>query len=453
MPFGFSASTRLEIKNLSLLMGPIFITQLSQAAFGFVDTIMAGRASALDLAGVALGVSLWLPVVLLVCGILMATTPLVASAFGANNPDKIRATVHEGVIIAFIIGCLGGVSLNLFGPLFDLLNTPLPLRHLTQDYLLAMSLGMPASAIFCVLRCYVEALNKPFFVTYISIFGVILNAILNYALIYGHWGFPALGGVGCGVASACVMWFMLIALCIYCYQHHFFKKYSVFSNWKWPSFTALQKFLSLGVPIGAALFFETTFFAIVAVLISPLGVFAVASHQIAFSVTSMLFMIPLSLSIAMSIRIGHAYGAKDKVLIQRIRKIGLSALVLMASTSACLILIFRHQITPFYSNIPDVQHLAANLLLFAASYQVMDALQVGAAGCLRGLHDSKGPMILTLLAYWLIALPIGFLLGMTNILTPALGPYGLWAGLVIGLTLAAVFLNLRLSQQIRQLNF
>jgi MATE family multidrug resistance protein len=445
------ASFRSELHAQLLLLGPILLSQLSQAGFGFVDTVMAGQASPLDLAAVALGASLWLPLVLLVTGILLATTPLVAAAWGRRDHGELTAVVHQALWIAVALGLAGAVLLHHVSLVFTWLDTPLHLREMTRRFLAAIAWGLPASALFAVLRNYCEGMGRPLPVTVISVAGLLLNIPANYVFIHGRLGLPALGGVGCGWASALVMWTMLLLISVYVLTAPAFAPVRLLRVKAPPHWGRMLPFLRLGLPLGIAIFFEVSVFAIVAILISPLGEQQVAGHQIALSVTSLLFMFPLSLAFCLTIRTGQAWGRRDLVAIRHTRRVGLLALTAFACLSATFIVLARHAITALYTDDPAVRALAADLLLFAAAYQVADALQVGAAGCLRGLQDTHGPMLMTLVAYWVVALPMGYTLGLTFTVGNRYGPYGFWAGLVAGLVVAAVLLNWRLAQRLRRL--
>jgi len=442
---------RQELRHLAILLAPIVLSQLSQAAYGAVDTVMAGQASALDLAGVAMGSSLWLPVLLLIWGILMATTPLVAAAWGARQPAQIPGIVHQALWLGLGLGIAGFFLLRGLEPLFSGLGVPANLRDITQRYLEGIAWGLPAIALFSVLRCYCEGLGRPAPIMFISMLGLPLNALCNYLLIYGHHGFPRLGGAGCGWATAITQWVLLLVLLAHLLSARFFASVRLLQVFNGPERAALLHFLRLGIPIGIAIFFEVSVFCVVALLISPLGAQVVAGHQIAFSVTGLLFMFPLSLALAMTIRVGQAYGRRDLAAIRLTRRVGLRATTAMALLSSTGIVLLRWPLTALYTPDPVVQALAGNLLLFAAAYQVFDALQVGAAGILRGIQDTRGPMIMTTIAYWVVAMPVGYTLGLTLLVGHKWGPQGLWTGLVAGLFAAALLLNWRLRTQLRKL--
>lgn len=441
-----------ELKQLLILTGPILITQLAQAGYGFVDTLMSGQISPLDLAAVAIGSGLWLPVFLLISGTVMATTPLVAAAYGAGRTLDVTRIVHQALWTGLICGVIGFGLMRALPLAFDGLDVPLHLQAPTRLYLEGVSWGMPAVAIFCVLRFYCEALGHTKPVMVISVLGVLLNIPANYLFIHGLFGMPRMGGAGCGWATALVMLTLMLALLGWVLTSSSFTRYRLLrGSWR-PDGAHIRQIFALGLPIGIAIFFEVSVFSLVALLASPLGENVVAAHQVSMSVTSLLFMVPLSLAISMTIRTGQAFGRHDWAGIRLIRQTGLCMTTGIACLSALGITFFRDNITGVYSTDPLVRGLAASLLLYAAAYQVFDALQVGAAGCLRGVQDTRSPMMLTLIAYWIIAMPIGYTLAMTDTWTPKpMGANGFWTGLVIGLGVACVLLNIQLARRLRML--
>lgn len=453
-----SSDTRHELRALALLTGPILLSQFSQAAFGFIDTVMAGQVSALDLAAVALGSSLWLPLYLLTTGTLLAITPLIAAARGAGNPARIPALVHQGLWLSLLVTGCGFLILRLVPPLFDQLAVSPPLRAKTEAFLHAISWGMPAVGLFFVLRCYCEAQERPLPVTLISFAGLALNVAANQVFIHGTDGtalerlhIPAMGGPGCGWGTTTVLWSMALALFAYVMLSPHFAASRLLQSARKPDRDAVWRIARLGLPIGFAIFFEVSSFASVAVLVSPLGETVVAGHQVALSVTSILFMVPLSTAIALTIRTGEAWGARDTEALRRVARTGLWTTSVIALISAVFLLLGRHVIAAGYSDDAAVCALAADLMLFAVAYQVVDALQVGAAGCLRGMQDTRSPMRLTLIAYWVVGIPFGWLAGSTEVFGRAWGPYGYWAGLVLGLTVAALLLNRQLWRRLDRL--
>lgn len=455
----FDRAARTELRQLALLAGPIFVSQFAQAAFGFIDTLMAGQVSALDLAAVAVGASIWLPLYLLTTGTLLAVTPLIAEARGAGREQDVVGITQQGFWLALVITLIGFALIRVSPLLFDAMAVEPGLRIKTAEFLHAISWGMPAVGLFYVLRCYCEAQQRPLPVTLISLAGLPLNVAANRVFIDGSAGLPglatldipAMGGPGCGWGTTTVLWSMTAALLVYVLLAPHFAHTRLLRRWHEPDAAALKRMAALGLPIGLAIFFEVSSFASVAVLVSPLGATVVAGHQVALSVTSILFMVPLSTAIALTIRTGHAFGAGDHEAIRLTCRTGLRATTIIACVSALFLLLARHDIAALYSKDPAVCALAAQLMLFAVGYQVVDALQVGAAGCLRGMQDTRTPMRLTLIAYWVVAIPFGWLAGSTNVLGRAWGPYGYWMGLVLGLAVAALLLNRQLRRRLAQL--
>jgi MATE family multidrug resistance protein len=445
----------IEARTLLTLMLPILVTHVAQAAFGLVDTIMAGRVSPADLAAVALGVGFWLPLVLLISGILQATTALVAQAYGArslddNSMQRIPLITRQALWLALVLGLSGLVLLQLSPFLFTPLEMPLPLQEKTRLFLYGISFGMPALAFYTTLRCYTEALGHPRPVTIISIIGLILTVHMNYLFIYGFQigslSIPALGGAGCGFATAIIQWLMLIALTIYLSIARSYHTIRILSHFNRPDFALIRRIVVLGFPIGIAIFFEVTLFSLAAIVLSPLGETVIAAHQVALSATSQLFMIPLSLATAVTIRMGQFYGQKDAAAMRRLRRVGLMLGSSFALLSMCFIALFRHEITAVYSRDLQVQALAATLLLFAMAYQLVDSWQVTSAGCLRGMQDTTVPMWITFFAYWVVAFPVGILLSRVF----NYGAQGFWFGLLTGLAVAATLLLLRLRVRERR---
>ena len=436
-----------ETRTLFNLMWPILITQVAQAGFGLIDTVMAGRLSPTDLAVVAVGVGLWLPVVLFMAGVMIATTPLVAKAKGAGQSSQVPWITQQALYLALLLGLAGFAMLQLAPLSFDLLDVPQHLQAKAGFFLHAIAFGMPAVTLYATLRGYTEALGHPRPVTVISLLGLLGIIPLNYVFMNGLFGLPKLGGAGCGIATACIQWLMLIALVIYLHYAKTYQHIKIFQRFSRFNRAMVQRIFKLGAPIGMAIFFEVSLFSIAAIILSPLGEVVVSAHQIALSVPSVFFMLPLALGMALTIRVGQLYGEQNWTALRQVQRLGFLFATLMACSTMLIMWLFRQQITAFYSTDIQVQTAATSLLLFALIYQLSDAWQVAAAGCLRGMQDTQGPMWITLLSYWGIALPLGILLSR---MLPY-GAAGFWTGLVIGLTIAAILLGIRLRQQQRRL--
>lgn len=455
MPVTSVAATRAqrvsrELRSLLMLATPIIIAQLAHTAMGFVDTLMAGRVGPHDLAAVALGNSIWVPVFLLMTGILLATTPKVAQRYGAGDESSIGPLVRQALWLAVVVG--GGAAALLWNAEIVLhsMNVEPDLIEPSMGYLRAVACGFPAVALYHVLRCFSDGLGHTRPSMVIGIFGLMLNIPLNYIFIYGKFGLPAMGGVGCGWATGLVMTFMFVCMLAWVKWASFYKSSELFKRFEWPQWSVIKRLLSIGLPIGIAVFAESSIFAVIALLIGGLGATVVAGHQIALNFSSLVFMIPYSLGMAATVRVGQALGRHDPRGARFAAGVSMATALVYACCSATLILLLREQIVSIYTPDPTVIALASMLIVYAALFQLSDAIQVTAAGALRGYQDTRVTMLLTLFAYWGIGLPVGYALGLSNWLGEPSGPQGLWQGLVVGLTCAAVMLAVRLSRSARK---
>ena len=443
-----ATTTRFELKQLFNLMLPILITQFAAAGFGLIDTIMAGHMSPEDLAAIAVGVGLWIPVMLLFSGIMIATTPLVAEANGARTPENIPSIVRQSLWVALLLGIIGMLVLQIIPLLLPLVGVPESLLPKASLFLHAIAFGMPAFTMYSTLRGYSEALGYPRPVTVISLVALVVQIPLNFIFMYGIGPIPHLGSAGCGFATALLQWIMFITISIYILKAKRYQATQPLNMFEKIDRVLIKRILKLGLPIGLAIFFEVSIFSTGAIVLSPLGEVTVAAHQIALSITSQLFMIPMSLALALTIRTGTYYGEKNWYAMRKVQKVGLMTSTLFACITMLLLLILRPQIVSVYTSDYDVSQAAIYLILFAIGYQLMDAWQVSAAGCLRGMQDTKGPMWITMLAYWIIAFPVGIYLARYT----DMGAAGVWTGLIIGLTIACALLLTRLYMNNKRLS-
>lgn len=439
------------LRESQLLLGlglPIILTQVAQASLGFIDTLVAGRYSTLDLAAVALGNSIWMPLFLAVNGIIMATTPLVAHAIGAKNAGEVPTVFRQGLWISAFLGLLGLVLLRNADGILALMSVEATLADKTMEYLKAVAWGFPAMGLYQLLRCYFEGLGRTRPAMYIAFLAVAANAPLNYLLVFGKLGFPELGAAGCGIATALVMWMMLF-IGLYLQRHRSTLRLPHTDNLKLIDLSALIVFLKLGIPIGFSILIEASMFSIIALILAPLGTFVVAAQQITITVTGLIFMIPLSLAMAFTIRVGQLLGAGEYAHARFASKVGFGMTGLIAVVTSVLLWSFAQQIAMAFSTEAEVIKLAASLLTIAALFEISDAMQVTAAGILRGYKDTSIPLLIVFVAYWGVGLPLGYILGMTDWITAPMGAAGFWYALVIGLTVSALFLTVRLVSVIR----
>ena len=383
-------------------------------------------------------------------GILLATTPKVAQRFGANSHQEIGPIVRQALWLALITGLCAAFILLAAEPLLHLMNVAPDLIEPCMGYLHGIASGMPAAGLYCVLRNFSDGLGRTRPSMVLGLCALALNIPINYVFIYGHLGVPAMGGVGCGWATAIVMWFMALGMVAWTWRGAVYQSSRVYSHFEWPQWAIIKRLLSVGLPIGIAVFAESSIFAVIALLIGSLGATVVAGHQIALNFSSLVFMIPYSLGMAITVRVGQALGRQQPREARFVAGVGMGTALVWACISASLILLLRQQIATVYTADLMVIEVATMLLMFAALYQFSDVIQVTAAGALRGYQDTRVTMILTLFAYWGIGLPVGYALGLTDWLGPANGPSGLWQGLIVGLTCAAMMLSVRLTRSAKK---
>ncbi|AWK14349.1 MATE family efflux transporter [Candidatus Fukatsuia symbiotica] len=435
----------VEARNLMALAIPVIIAQVSQTAMGVVDTIMAGSVSATDMSAVAIGTSIWLPVIFFGHGLLLALTPTIAQLNGSGQRHQIAHQVRQGFWLALLISVLiMAILYNSHYIIYQMHNIDPVLAAKAVGFIHAIMWGAPGYLFFQVLRNQCEGLSKTKPGMVIGFIGLLVNIPINYIFIYGKFGIPALGGVGCGVATASVYWLMFLMVRWYVTKAGSQRDIKSDKGCILPDWQVIKRLSNLGLPIALALFFEVTLFAVVALLVSPLGVVAVAGHQIALNFSSLMFMLPMSLSVAATIRVGHRLGegkvAQAKVAAYTSIVVGL----VFASLTALFTVVFREQIALLYNKDPAVVTMASHLMLLAAVYQMSDAVQVIGCGVLRGYKDTRSIFFITFVAYWLLGLPSGYLLGLTDYWLPAMGPRGFWIGFVIGLTFAAIMIFWRI---------
>ncbi|WP_070971448.1 MATE family efflux transporter [Vibrio sonorensis] len=439
-----------EANQLIKLATPVLIASVAQTGMGFVDTVMAGGVSATDMAAVSIASSIWLPTILFGIGLLMALVPVVAQLNGAGRQHKIPFEIHQGIALALLVSVPTIAVLMQTQHILNLLSVEALMAEKTNGYMHAVMFAVPAFLLFQALRSFTDgmSLTKPAMV--IGFIGLLFNIPLNWIFVYGKFGAPALGGVGCGVATTIVYWLMFAFLFAYVLTSPRLAHIALFKQFHKPELKALVRLFKLGFPVAAALFFEVTLFAVVALLVAPLGPIIVAAHQVAINFSSLVFMLPMSIGAAVSIRVGHKLGENQVEGAAIASRVGLIVALLMSVFTATLTLLFREQVALLYTDNKAVIEIALQLLLLAAVYQFTDAIQVVAAGALRGYKDMSSIFNRTFIAYWILGLPTGYILGMTNWIVEPMGAHGFWIGFIVGLSSAALLLGQRLHWMHKQ---
>jgi len=431
-----------EAKQTVRLALPLVIAQVAVVGMSVTDTLMAGRASSTDLAGVAIGTGFFIPVVVFVISLITGITPILAQKFGARDYKELGEATRQGIWLALILGVLASLLIQVALQGVQFVDAQEGAKTVAKDYLQVILFGLPGLAVYFALRSFCEAQGATRPTMYVNGAAFLLNIVLDYALVFGAFGLPKMGGVGCGIATALLHWLALGAFIIFS-KNKRFSKAELYSKYSAPSLKGMHSIVRIGLPSSIGITGEATFFSMSSILVATLGVAAVSAHQITLNFGSLLFMIPLGIAQAVSIRIGHSIGESD---LGRARYIGFSSIGLVAALGVITglsTIILRDYIPQLYSGDPEIILMAAGLLIFCALFQVVDFVQIVSWGALRGFKDTKVPMYLQLISYWLIGFPVAYLLGFTDILVEPMGASGYWIGFIVGLTTAATLLGLR----------
>lgn len=432
------------VHTLSLFL-PLFMGQLAATSMGVVDTVMAGAAGTLELSGVAIGSSIFWPSELFVVGMALAIHPLIANLVGNGQLYKVALRMQVATVCTLACAAIIGVIIMLVPLVYRMFpSVDQDMVNIGQGYLIAVGLAMPGFAIFNVLRAYWEGLGKTGPTLMFGCMALLLNIPLNYIFIFGHLGMPALGGVGCGVATALSIYFTVIGMLFYVKKSPAFAKVRIYQKWEPMSWSQCWSFLKLSLPLGIAGMIETLCFSLVAIMLSPFGPVVVASHTIAMNVSGLLAIVPIALSSTASIEVGEAMGTNSW---SHARKRALSSTSLAVAfyvIGASVLFFMGEQIAALYSDDAEVLLLAPVLMMYCVVFFFPETLQVMAIGILRGFKDSRTIFLVTIVAYWIVGMPIGYSLGYGYLGDALEGAEGFWLGFIFSLTCASVLLGGRL---------
>jgi MATE family multidrug resistance protein len=426
------------------LAWPLLIAQITQTAMGVSDTIMAGRYSALDMAAVAVGFSITIPVLFFFQGLALALPPIVSRLNGAKQFASIPNMTQQTFWVILPLAIVFTILSQFAEPLLAPVPMGSPLKQITAEYISYVGLSFPLFALYQVLRHFCEGLSITKPTMLIMLTGLLVNIPANYILIYGKWGVPAMGGAGCGLATALVICMMCLASLLYVAKVKKLNQFALFAKYYPPNNQDMATVLKLGLPIAFTVMFETTLFSVIALLLAPLGANTVASHQVALNFSALIFMIPLALGMATCIRVSFLLGENQAQQAKQTVKLAMLFGMLITAVTATFTIVARTAIGEVYTNDLQVIRMAANLMFLAALFQFSDAVQVVAANALRGYKDTTVTFIITFIAYWIIGLPLGCVLALTDWIVPAMAAAGFWIGIIFGLTAAAIMLGLRL---------
>jgi len=436
----WSDKTKLLLK----ILWPILVTQLGLYAMNLTDTIMSGWVSKQDLAGVAIGSSLWMPIITGINGILLAVTPIVSQMVGSGKQSGIARFISQALYVSFMVAMAVVIAgFFLFKPVIGLMELEDKVAHIAYYYLVALLFGIVPLFASNVLRYFFDAQGFTRISMFITLLAVPFNILLNYVFIFGKFGVPAYGGIGSGYATAITYWLILLISIVMTFKMPAVRSYRLFIEWAAPSLKAWKEIFTIGIPIGLSIFFEVSIFSVVTLLMGMLfDTGTIASHQIALSFSSLVFMVPLSISMALTIVVGFSVGSGKMKAARQYSLLGVGGGIGLMGLAAFVLFFLREPIAYLYTQDSEVAVLAAQFLIFAIFYQISDAAQASLLGVLRGYKDVQMPFLIAFVSYWIVGLPSGYLLSAyTN-----MGAYGFWAGIIIGLTFAAAGFMLRLMR-------
>jgi MATE family multidrug resistance protein len=439
MSSSFRSRLSADARAIFSLGLPLLGNNLSLSGMGFADTVMAGQVGATDLAGLAIGFSYHYLFLFIGYGTLMGVSPSVAHAYGADDTSRVTRYCRQSWWLALALAIAIFVGLMQVDWLLPAIGITPDVSPIAIGYVHAIAWGMPGLLAFFTLRYTSEGLGRTKPIMYISFLALAANVFGNWVFIYGHYGMPRLGAVGCGVATAIAYWLMFFALFAYMRRNRMYRPFRLFARIDRPDPAVLRELVRIGVPIAGTVLAEGGLFVTAALMMGAMGATITGGHQIAMNYAALMFMMPLAMSSATTIHVGHTLGRGDAA---RGRFAGLLGIVLCAAVmtiSAIMIVIFNESIAALYTTDPPVRELAATLLLMAAIFQLSDGVQVGAAGALRGFKDTAVPMTLCVFSYWVVGFTLAYVLGVYQ----RGGPVGVWVGLIVGLTVSAVLLVIR----------
>ncbi|MDH3902986.1 MAG: MATE family efflux transporter, partial [Xanthomonadales bacterium] len=397
--------------------------------------------------GIATGGAIWSAMLMFILGVLMALQPVVAQVDGAGKRSEGGAAARQGLWIALAVSVPFVIFLRSGGPMLQWMSVGADIVPTAIEYMDAISWGAPGICLLLTLRFFSEGSGYTRPTMYMGLLGIVLNVPLNYVLMFGKLGLPALGAEGCGVATSIVIWAQLLMMFFYVRWHAHFKEFELFRCWDWPQWSAISKLLKIGLPIGTGIFVEGSLFIGAALLIARLGALPASAHLIAINYSALMFMVPLGLASAVTTRVGNALGRGEPEAARYAGLIGLLIVLFTQTLSAASMIFIPEFIVKIYTNDPEITAIAVGLLFYSAIFQYADGIQICAAGALRGLKDTVVPMLINTVSYLLVGLSVGYYLTFNK----AMGPAGMWIGMIVGLSFGAVLLLGRFLSKSRQL--
>lgn len=433
--------TIYRLRRLIKVMIPVLATQLSIVGMNFFDATMSGHAGAEQLAGSSIGGSLMMPITATAMGILMAATPIIAHLIGQNEPKQIPIVIRSGLTIAFIIEAILLLAYYFFiDSILNGLSLEPNVFYVAKYYMLALILGLSGGLLTFPLRSLTDTVAGTDVSMRIYLSALPINAALNYLLIYGNWGFPKLGGIGAGVATAITYYILLCIFIFIICTNKKFKDLKIKNAVL--SLSNIKEYLAIGIPNGLGIFMEASLFGFIIIFISKFGTNYIAAHQAAMSFSSVLYMLPLSFSLALTIIVGIEVGAKRYLEAKKYAHLGLCVSFSCVLSIVGLVFFFRDYIALLYATEPLLLQYIAHFLIYTAAWQLFDAIACPIQGILRGYKDVKAAFYVSMLAYWGICLPVGLYFDYYF----HQGAFAYWQSMVLGVCCSAILLSFRLQQ-------
>ena len=426
---------------------PILIYQLANFSASFVDTTMTGQYDTLHLAGVSMATSLWIPFFDLLIGIVSALVPIIGHHLGQGKKEKIASDFYQFIYLSL------GLSLILFALVF--VGAPLVLAHLgleplveevAKNYLWYLALGIIPLLLFSTIRSLFDALGLTKLSMYLMLLLLPLNGSFNYALIYGAFGFPEMGGAGAGLGTSLAYWVLLLISLLVAVKH---PKVRAYELWKIRPLDkkGLIEGIRLGLPIGGTFFAEVIIFSVVGLVMAKFSSLIIASHQAAMNFSNLMYAFPMSISTSMSIIVSYEIGANRPDDVKKFCKLGRLTALGIAGFTFLFLYILRDRVAALYGSDTEFIRMTSVFLTYSLFFQLADTFAAPLQGILRGYKDTQVPFFLGLIAYWGVSLPLGLFLDHFT----SLGPYGYWIGLIASLVTSGILFQWRLNRLVKNI--
>lgn len=424
---------------------PVSVNQLSHVLVSVADVMMIGRVGAVSLAAASVANSLFAVIMVVALGFSYGLTPLVAQAHGADQTSGVGRLLGNSLLLNVVLSIFLCGVIIAGASFLSVLHQPSEVIVLVRPYLIILGLSLIPMMIFQAFKQFAEGFSHTKEAMVISIAANLINVLLNYALIFGKWGFPALGIVGAGIATLISRVVMAFGMFLFVRYFKEFERYWKEAYLLLPNFQKLKSLTKIGLPISMQMFFEVAAFASATIMMGWISTNAIAAHQIAINMASVTYMLATGLAAAATVRVGYEAGKKDTRMMREAGNSAFGMVFVFMGVCALGFIVFRSILPTFYINDPQVEVLASALLLVAGLFQLSDGVQVVGLGALRGMKDVKIPTVITFVAYWVLGLPLGYVFGFWL----NAGAAGIWYGLLLGLTIAAVLLFVRFQRSVK----